>query len=855
MRVVVFLLLCLSSFNLSAQGGDLNLDNTNEELLAQTEKPEKSVEKIEITGSHIKQVDLEGRTPIQILDREYLEKTGHNSVGDVLRELSANSFGSWREQSGSTAGGVAEVSLRGLGANRTLVLINGRRMAKDGNTGAADLNLIPLTATERIDVLKDSSSAIYGSDAIGGVVNVITKKDFSGVEFSVSQNATELSGGNKTTISGTFGSSSGKTRSLTTLQYRNNEEIYARNREWLHTGYSVFSPVPNVIVKDGTPPQALNHCPPDKLNGGLCRFRWTDYATETPHIEQFNVYSNVQHQITATTELRWEMLGSYKKLFSQYAPGVVALLEDEDALSSSFIDGLNLPGHTAGDPVKVMWRSLMFGPRITEEVTTSYSVNMGLTQYWGESWETNLSLGTERIKRDQRNPGGYAKAKELTDAIKNGVSANGTVCNIFIKGGTCNIHNEVAYAPYQIMRSDLSTLELAGNGEVMELPHGALLAAVGTQFTFEKFSDDYDELSIAGGVLGGGAGSEGRGKRRVQALYTEFSIPLLTNMEFNVAGRYDRYSDFGDTFNPKASIMYRPIDNLLLRASGGTGFKAPDMNAIYAQESEGYPTFIDHAGCAKGIADTCSPAQYLVKYKRPQDLKEERSSNANIGAVYQATESLSLGLDIFYTHIKDSIGTDLNELTQAERAGVNLSQYHTTVNRNALGKIESIETQDLNIAQTRLNGADLELKFKKNFPNIGTIAINNTASYLFRYKSQGFPGTPFKSILKDNGNPQWRNMLTLGYEPNDSLYFSTIITTIGKHAQLVKGSGDLKSYTSLNTQVGYYIGPEWGKVTVGVDNLLKSTPPLDSSIPDIPVVVALYNNFGRVFSLGYTVNF
>ena len=848
MHIVIFLLLSLLHFDVMAQSSNTSTTANS----TSTPSEESPMEKIEITGSHIKQVDLEGRTPVQTLDRAYLEKTGYNSVGDVLRELSANSFGSTRERSGSSTGGVTDVSLRGLGASRTLVLINGRRVAKDGSTGAADLNLIPLSATERIDVLKDSSSAIYGSDAIGGVVNIITKKNFNGAEVSISQNTTELKGGNKTTVNGTWGWSKGKTRTLTTLQYRNNQEIYARDREWLHTGYSFNSPIPNVFTDDY---RALDHCPSaQRGSNGLCRFRWTDYATETPNIEQFNVYSNAQHQLNASTELHLEAFGSHKKLESRYAPGVVALL-GEDAVSGSFIDGLGLDGHTAGQPVGVMWRALMLGPRLTEEKTTSFAITAGVNRYWGESWEANLSLGTERIKRDQRNPGGYAKYDELKAAIQTGRTAAGTECNIFVEGGTCNIKDEVAYAPYQIMHSDLHTMELKANGEIMELPHGALSAAVGTQFTFEKFSDDYDDLSIAGGVLGGGAGSEGRGKRRVQALFTEFSMPLLKNMEFNVAGRYDRYSDFGDTFNPKASLVYRPTSNLLLRASGGTGFKAPSMNTIYAQESEGYPTLVDHAGCARDVEDACSPAQYLVKFKRPQGLKEEISTNANVGAVFQATPALSVGLDLFYTHIEDSIGGDLNEITQAELDGVDLAQYKTKINRDPTGKIESIETQDLNVAKTRLNGADLELRFQKNLSGIGTIAINNTTSYLFQYKTQGFPGTPFKSILKDNGSPQWRNMLTVGYEPTDSLQLTTTITSIGKHAQLEKGTGDLRSFTSLNAQVGYNIGPKWGRVTFGIDNLFGTTPPLDTSDPGEPVVVALYSNLGRTFSLGYTVNF
>ena len=848
-RIITFLLFFLLSLNAFAQDTG-RIEETLNNAGSQNQQ-EELTEKIEVTGSHIRQVDLEGKTPVVTLDRSYLDNTGHNSVGDVLRELSANSFGSWREKSGSTLGGVAQVSLRGLGATRTLVLINGRRTAKDGTSGATDLNLIPLSATERIDVLKDSSSAIYGSDAIGGVVNIITKKNFSGAELSFSQNATERKGGNKTTLSGTFGWSNNKARVLGTIQYRNNQEIYARDRDWLHTGYSFNSPVPNVIIGNGSP-QALEHCPADKRvavsTNTRCRFRWTEYATETPNIKQFNLYTNAQYEIDASTELYLEMFGSRKELFSRYAPGVVAL-----PVQGDFIDQLGrqgvLPGHEAGDPVYVMWRALMLGPRDTKEVTNSFAISTGVTRYFGETWEANLSLGTERIKRDHQNVSGYARYAPLAEAIQSGE------CDIFRPNGTCDIKDKVAYAPYQIMNSDLHTVEIKGNGELLELPNGVLAAAIGSQLTFEKFADNYDDLSIAGGVLGGGAGSEGKGSRKVQALFTEFSIPVFKNMELNLAGRYDRYSDFGETFNPKIALSYRPSSRLLLRASGGTGFKAPDMNTIYAQESEGYPTFIDEAGCARRVPEACNPAQYLTKYKRPRGLKEEKSTNATVGAVFQATPSFSVGLDVFHTEIEDGIGVSLKDLTEAELAGVDLSRYNTTVNRNSDGSIESIETQNLNIAQTRINGADLELRFQKNFLGLGTFSINNTTSYLFEYKTQGFPGTPFKSVLKDNGNPQWRNMLALGYRPTDSLQFSAIGTTIGKHALTKEEEGDLESFTSWNTQIGYNLGNTWGKITLGVNNLFDTQPPTDTSNPSFPIVTSLYSNFGRTYSLGYTVNF
>ena len=158
------------------------------------------IEKIQVTGSHIKRIDVEGPSPIQIIDREFLDRTGHNSVGDVLRDTNVNSFGSSREVSGSSTAGAAFVNLRGLGADRTLVLLNGRRLATDAIAGAVDLNLIPMTAVDRIEILKDGASATYGSDDLGGVINIITKKDFDGSEVNLQQTYVEQGGGDRSTL-------------------------------------------------------------------------------------------------------------------------------------------------------------------------------------------------------------------------------------------------------------------------------------------------------------------------------------------------------------------------------------------------------------------------------------------------------------------------------------------------------------------------------------------------------------------------------------------------------------------------------------------------------------------------------
>src|SRR5690554_3819117 len=152
----------------------------------QEEEAAERVERIQVTGSRIQRTDMEGALPVTVIDRQSIELSGEISAADLIRNTTFNSAGSFRPQSGSSAQGVSQVNMRGLGASRTLVLVDGRRLTMSPSTGSSqDLNSIPMGAIERIEILSDGASAVYGSDAIGGVINVITRRDFNGVELSI----------------------------------------------------------------------------------------------------------------------------------------------------------------------------------------------------------------------------------------------------------------------------------------------------------------------------------------------------------------------------------------------------------------------------------------------------------------------------------------------------------------------------------------------------------------------------------------------------------------------------------------------------------------------------------------------
>ncbi|NND45010.1 MAG: TonB-dependent receptor, partial [Xanthomonadales bacterium] len=218
------------------------------------------LDRVQVTGSRIKRTDVEGALPVTVIDRDMIEMSGESSAAEMLRNLTFNSAGSQRPQSGSSAQGVSEVALRGIGSSRSLVLVNGRRLPKSPSTGSTqDLNQIPLGAIERIEVLSDGASAIYGSDAIGGVVNIVTRDDFQGVELMIGGADTNFTGGDREEGSIVFGASSATTKLIGGISWNDRDIVFQRNLPWNVPGASIYG---NSFTT---------------ITGGFDNFDWTSY--------------------------------------------------------------------------------------------------------------------------------------------------------------------------------------------------------------------------------------------------------------------------------------------------------------------------------------------------------------------------------------------------------------------------------------------------------------------------------------------------------------------------------------------------------------------------------------------------
>lgn len=867
-KVFVFLNLLLLSLGFAnksfAQDSEFNLDEFEQDISGGVKKEKAQdakvqaqadeeddgdVERIEVTGSHIKRIDVEGPSPVQVIDREALERSGYNSVSDVLRDTTANSFGSTREASGSNAAGVATVSLRGLGADKTLVLLNGKRLPSDAVTGSIDLNLIPMAAVKRVEILKDGASATYGSDALGGVVNIITYKDFNGSQITLNKSRPTINSAGETfDVSLVTGSATSKSSMVTVVNFRENGDIYSSERFWTENGLSPNSnPASFYDYGDNTAKRDPD-CPADRQRSdGFCNYNYAVHSTELPALRQISAMTLFEYETDFDMTLFGRVSMSRKFTQWQYAPAVLQM-----DLTDAQMDSINPGNYSGSGGAFLLYRTEELGNRVSEIETNAIGYQLGLKGTLKSDFDWEFTFDRNRVKRFDLGVSGYGLKSVVNKRITDGDFNPFNEWN-----ASSNSLDAARFEPWEESISTSEMYEYKLSGELMDMPNGAgaIGGAVGIQYVRAQFSDILDASSRSGDVFGS-AGSNGGGKRNTQSAYFEIAAPLLKGLEVQVAGRYDKFSDFGETSNPKVGMRWQVSNKLMVRSSWGTGFKAPSMNDLYAAYSDGNPTFVDAVACDALGGDYCKPKQYSVSSGGNPGLKEETSSSYNIGVVYQHSKKTSFGFDYWVTELDNLIGISYGAMTIAELNGATLSNYGIEMTRNADQSIKKIKAPLQNLSKQEVSGIDIEARHAMD-TKAGSFNFGVQHGLMLDYSQESFPGTGFNNILGTNGAPKWRNVITLGYSPAkiENLNIALSANTISKHGKAVASEGDIDRYTQTNLSVVYQLAKLNGEFSLGWQNIFNRSMPLDDSNTNNQLDTGLYNPRGPVVTVGYKQRF
>ncbi|OCW97097.1 TonB-dependent siderophore receptor [Alishewanella sp. HH-ZS] len=843
---------------------------------AQQEEEAAKVERIEVTGSRIKRTDLEGALPVTVIDREMIDMSGQLSVSDLLRGTTFNSTGSFRPQSGSSAQGTASINLRGLGSDRTLVLVDGRRLPKSPSTGdSQDLNSIPIGAVERIEILSDGASAMYGSDAMGGVVNIITRKDFNGVEFNVSMGEASVpkEGGDTESGSVVFGSSNAKTSLIGGVSWNKRDIVFERDYPWVVPGSSVygnnwinadftgnFSAIPGGCSEENFIATTISGEP-------RCQYNFNATNANEASTRNESMFIKARHQVTDDWQVYMNASATKSASFGRYAPA-----PDWAPVSATSVNNPTNPNawfYNPANPNAVPFNPAIGAPREIEIYhryaalgnRDGYVNNEGsdfLVGAQGMLGNVDLDFGVRRNRSKTYDIGyNYIVRSTAWDYIERGIydlqrpSANDE-----------DVLNAMKATISRISFFNQDEAYISGSFDMFEVAAGMVQGVLGAEYRKEDYQDQYDSLSEAG-QIGGSAGNSAGGDRSVKSAFFETLVPILDNLEMSLAGRYDKYSDYGNDFAPKVSFRFEPMDGLVMRASWGQGFRAPTLPILTQKTTFSAVSVNDAQTCA--VLGSC-PVQVDTFIRANPNLSSEQSDQYTVGLAYQPTDWLNFSVDYWNTKITNKItyfgpATILDRLASGDSlpAGIGIT-------RRSNGSISEVLAGYGNEGEVNTDGIDFNARTNFDFGAFGRLNQNLQIAYTRNYDEGG------RNFVKDPGFPQMRATLQNVYVYGD-IDVAYNLNLIGNSFRCGLGQtpggaanrngcvnsanaprdGNWGTYVTHDLQVSYNL-PWDGKITVGALNIFEKLPSL-RPYGGRDYNFDLYDGWGRQTYVRYSQSF
>ncbi|ALK97241.1 hypothetical protein AB595_11450 [Massilia sp. WF1] len=818
---------------------------------AQEQAADASKNRVVVTGSSIKRIEGETALPVQVLKRAEIERIGASSTEELVKQLSslssAGSSTTVANASGYGGGNIATVSLRGLGGARTLVLVNGRRMAVygGGSAGAAgssvDINSIPLAAIERVEVLKDGASAIYGSDAIAGVVNFILRRDYKGVEISGSfGQPTKGSSGKDTKASllGGIGDFAADGYNITAgLNLQTTDAIYGYERAFArrldvahYNDYlssiafpanvslygsgvlknpmlpncgpvSVVSPyAPTRCSFDNSPSVSLQ---PDARRASLMlngRKRLSDDAeayfegslTHNEFVSQTQAVPMAYNAITTATN---PYVPQFKALMAQY-PGVAkynygiggfVLVPSSPYYPKDFAAANGLTGL----PLLLNYRDVANGVRNTEDIAENARFLVG-ARGTVAGWDVDSAFLFSQSKVKENLLSGYAQYSKVLPILNSGV------INPFGDTQDAAAIDAVRGAEFRgtsyATKTSATSVDAKASRELLQLPAGMLAVAVGAELRREKFEYNPSVAIQTGDIAGlGGNAFPVAGQRNVGSAYAEASIPIVKTLDGDVAVRYDHYQGVGSTVNPKASLRWQPSSAWLVRAAAGTGFRAPSLTDLYTPQAtsvtaNGTRDPIRCPDIKTGAPNDCNFQFTTVTGGNP-NLKPEKSVSYTAGIMFEPTRDLSLSLDAFTLQLKDAIvpgGVPSTYfLANAQRA----TQYAQYILRGApdgnasgVGPITGILQTAANLFRTKVAGVDIDGRYTLRLDAANRVNFRISGTYLGKYDVQQ-PDLSYTSSLDQAQNAAGGVVLRWKHNASATWLTGAFETTLSQNYQ------------------------------------------------------------------------
>lgn len=851
---------------------------------------EASLQRVEITGSAIKRIDAETAVPITVIKFDDLKKQGVTSIEQVMASLSASQTVTGTSQMvGSGTEGASFANLRGVGANKTLVLLNGRRIANNAfDSSAPDLNMIPFAALERVEVLRDGASALYGSDAVGGVINFITRKDYQAGTLTVGTDSPEHPGGKNVSANIGFGFGDLDKSGFNVfgfIDYLKQDPIGGLQRPF-NTRYAgglspTTSPANYYQGGDSGNPvapactAAANLIPGSPNKAGQvtgCQMTTSSFVNYTPTVERTSGLLNATLKINNDTHVGLEYFASTSQTSSviapvpygglymnrvmpggalnPYYPGNTATsITPNIPLSATYNEvSATTPAGSAGKIagllpgfIHVKWRDLPNGPRtdigFNDQQRFVASLD-GLVAGW--DYQVAASYNENKVKQNLK---GYSDGTIISAGVLNGV------INPFgdqSAAGAALIAGAALDGNLQNAKGTVSGLDAHGSRELGDwLGAGrAAAVAVGVDYHHDSFkqSANASYATLVVSSTGIDPATLNVGARNVFAGYAELNVPILKTLDVTAAVRYDKYSDFGNTTNPKVSFRFQPNQLLLVRGSYSTGFRAPSLYEINsAPYYTNTPQENDPVNCPGGVvvAGKSSAANCKIQaqalYGGNTSLKPETSKNTTLGFVLEPAKDLSLGVDFWMIKLDHSIGS-----ITANTVFGHYSTFSGLFHRNATGDLSTdgsecpnpvtcgyVDLRTQNLGGVNTNGIDLSAAYRMRAGSYGDFRFGLQSTYVSKYEYQDYTGGPWNQNVGvySGSSPvfRWQHNATVGW--------SNGTFGAGLAAHYKSGYVDADPTNTVGSYMTMDVYGTWSatkalSLTLGVRNVADRAPPL-----------------------------
>ncbi|WLA11070.1 TonB-dependent receptor [Xanthomonas translucens] len=784
-----------------------------------------TLEKVTVTGSHLRRVDAETASPVITIDRQRIQDSGQDTLGQLLQQLPAmaGNMPNISLNSGFSHGR-ALVSLRNLGAERTLVLVNGHRMAGPASSVSAapgvDINAIPAAMVERIEVLTDGASSVYGSDAIAGVVNIILKDKYDGAAATVDYGQSTHGDGNRRSLGVEWGKTWERGGLILGLSRSSMNALYDADRSYARTAVNYLDGQvverrgngTRAILGDGSVLTPNSGLAPGAVDAG-------DFHTNTIATDGYNSYYG-QYLITPVQRTNFSAHASF-----DFTPNVQGYLDmfwtRSETTSQLTAYGLEQPDAAqnyynpfGSQLLRYLLRSEAANTRVYTSTMYQTNIVAGLRGKFADtSWQWDAAAGYARYK-DTLVRNGFSIASALNNAVgasfldSDGVVKCGTPGNVISGCTPINVFNPddpATIAGIKATQSavdliDQSTMKFAEasvNGDLFAMPSGMVQAAFGLSFRKNGFAQGTSNPVAAADPEGNCDYNDGcimnQGHdETIKEAYAEVLIPLLKDvpgaqaLNLNLGTRYSRYDYWGNTTNSKVALEWRPIDNLLIRATGSQVFRAPALGDLYGSP---FKSVVDNTGdytdacngyTGGGNAAACANVPTNGSFVNTSSfnvlttgsanagfaLKPEQGRSYNIGAVYDPgwADGLSVNLDSWRVTLDDMIGgSGLDQVLQNCYDGQ--SAYCPLIQRNASGQLVNVTVPfAINSGKVDIRGDDIGIKYALRDTAWGNFQAGVDATFLSSYRFSGDDHNYVGEMSSYGNMPRWRASFNLGWD-------------------------------------------------------------------------------------------